>query len=289
MERFCCINDEGHFYELEWCDGTWAHRTANKSGTTGWATVLRGNGDWKVGSQPRIHKCKFNPCTVRFDNSKYGPYGPRAHVREVPEAEAFPPWPPPKPLPTGHIPDPAEFDPQLRAQFNAGTLSTCAGDPRSLDESRPQLRACSDLDRNMAKMRVYDTIFKLSRQMSRSGNFVGYSFFVLMALLKRVRPIIWEGDTRVDLIECFAPWAIPNITNTCAVDGVACCMFALDDGRCEMVQVSDRAPLEKCKHWIACHSLDEPLECHGESIQSFYARLGNYGVARNGDGRQLWA
>ena len=70
MERFCCINDEGHFYELEWCDGTWAHRTANKSGTTGWATVLRGNGDWKVGSQPRIHKCKLNPCTVRFDNTK---------------------------------------------------------------------------------------------------------------------------------------------------------------------------------------------------------------------------
>ena len=271
MDRFFCRNDKGHCYEVEWCYGTWAHRTKNKNGITGWVKVLRGNGDWKVGLTPRVHKCQFNPCTVRFGASKYGDYGPREHIQEISEEEYGPQS---SPLPTGHIPAPSEFDPQLMAQVNADTLSTCAGDPSSLDASRPQLRACTDLDANLAKARVYDTIFKLSRQISRAGNYVGYSFFVLMALLKGVRPIIWEGDSRVDLIECFAPWAGTHVTKACAVDGVACCMLALDGGRCEMVHVSERAPLDKCKHWLACHQLNEPLECHGESIQSFYARLG---------------
>ena len=38
-------------------------------------------------------------------------------------------------------------------------------------------------------------------------SYVGYSAFILMGLLKRCQPCVWEGAAFIDLLEVFAPWA----------------------------------------------------------------------------------
>ena len=55
---------------------------------------------------------------------------------------------------------------------------------------------------------------------------------------------------------------------------VLCCMRALPSGRAEMVPVSEQHPLAECRHFVACHILDNALECEGYCMESFYARLG---------------
>ena len=42
-------------------------------------------------------------------------------------------------------------------------------------------------------------IFRLCREI-RTNAYVGYSFFVLLALLKNIRPHAWEGANRIDFV-----------------------------------------------------------------------------------------
>ena len=58
------------------------------------------------------------------------------------------------------------------------------------------------------------------------------------------------------------------------MDGVVCCMRALPSGRAEMVPVSEDSPLAECRHFVVCHKLGHELECEGDSIESYYGRLG---------------
>ena len=85
---------------------------------------------------------------------------------------------------------------------------------------------------------------------------------------------MWEGEHRVNLLEHYAPWAMDSAVVDCAVDGVVCCMMALPNGAVEMVPVSEDYPLDRCRHFVACHTLPEALACVGASIQAFYGRLG---------------
>ena len=58
------------------------------------------------------------------------------------------------------------------------------------------------------------------------------------------------------------------------MDGIVCCLRSLDDGRVEMVPVSDEHPLHECRHFVAGHKFTGELECEGTSMQAFYGRLG---------------
>ena len=44
----------------------------------------------------------------------------------------------------------------------------------------------------------------------------------MFGLRYKARPLVWEGDSRVDLLEVYAPWALETCSKVCAVEGVAC-------------------------------------------------------------------
>ena len=69
------------------------------------------------------------------------------------------------------------------------------------------------------------------------------------------------------------------------MDGVVCCMRALPSGRAEIVPVPEEHPLAECRNCVACHRLDNAIECEGDGMESFYARLGIVilGTVMNGD------
>ena len=58
-----------------------------------------------------------------------------------------------------------------------------------------------------AEANVIATLTKLARRLRQPRTTVGYSAFLFFALEYKCRPIIWEGETPVDLIHDYAPWA----------------------------------------------------------------------------------
>ena len=121
---------------------------------------------------------------------------------------------------------------------------------------------------------ILGSILKLAREIRRPRGWVGYSFFVLFALLKKCKPHAWEGENRVDLLEVFAPWAKATCVTECAVDAVCCCFQALDHGHAKMVPVSEDHPLHETRHYVAATSIDADEDCEGDSMKAIYHRLG---------------
>ena len=132
---------------------------------------------------------------------------------------------------------------------------------------------------------ILDQLLALSRSIRGARQYVGYSAFVLFGLRFEVRPVIWEGEERIDLLDTFAPWALERCTKRCAVDAVTCCMVPRSGGHGEMVPVSEAHPLSQCRHFVACATLGIPLSVPGTSIESFYQRLGQVvlGTVTDGD------
>ena len=73
-----------------------------------------------------------------------------------------------------------------------------------------------------AEHRVYSLILELAMEIQSDFHYVGYLFFVLMGLLKKCKPCMWEGADRVNLLEHYATWAVASAVSECAVDGVVC-------------------------------------------------------------------
>ena len=48
-------------------------------------------------------------------------------------------------------------------------------------------------------------LLALARAIRKPNNYVGYSAFILMGLLMKSQPCVWEGSTFIDLLEVFAP------------------------------------------------------------------------------------
>ena len=156
----------------------------------------------------------------------------------------------------------------------------------SMSPSRPQLRmGCPRLRRDCAAVseaslfmesehKVFQKIVELARSIRSPRTYVGYTFFVLLGICKNCQPVMWEGSERVNLLEKYAPWALPSAVADCAVDAVVCCMRSLPTGRAELLQVSEDQPLADCRHFVACHKMTTSLQCEGDSIEAFYGRLG---------------
>ena len=100
-----------------------------------------------------------------------------------------------------------------------------------------------------AEAHVLGKILKLARDIGTARSTVGYSFFVLLALCKQCRPLMWEGSSRVDIVETFAPWGIAQRLDVCVLEGVCCCLAPSSD-TAELLPVSSRHPLHECRHFI---------------------------------------
>ena len=87
-----------------------------------------------------------------------------------------------------------------------------------------------------------------------------------------MRLAMWEGRSRVDLIETFAPWALQQEFGTCAIDGLCCCIGKPSNQQA-FVPVSEENPLHKCRHFMGGIPT-ETSDCDGFSITHFYKRVG---------------
>ena len=125
----------------------------------------------------------------------------------------------------------------------------------------------------LAEVDLMDSLIHLARQIRRERNYVGYSFFILFGLLKKCRPVVWEGTSKIDLLETFAPWALDEFTRSCGVEAVCCC-FEVSESHASMCPVSERHPLAMCRHYVACTAIPEGVDFGGSSFESFYHQLG---------------
>ena len=130
-----------------------------------------------------------------------------------------------------------------------------------------------DMSSVVAKTNVLQALLKLAREIRDPREYVGYSYFILLALCKHCRPIVWEGSHPVDIVETFAPWAIGQCDRSCGVEAVCCCFESLPDGTALMRPVSEEFPLDRCRHFLACSFLHFEEPAQGTSIQAFYQRL----------------
>ena len=80
--RFYGCNGTIH-YEFEWLTVGYKPKT-NPGGTSGFTKVVSrscGEGGVAVGTELRVHRCKFNPCVACYPANKYGCLGPPLHVQ----------------------------------------------------------------------------------------------------------------------------------------------------------------------------------------------------------------
>ena len=64
-----------------------------------------------------------------------------------------------------------------------------------------------------ASAHVIEQLIALARQIGRPREYVGFSAFLLMALLKRRRPNFWIGERLDDIVDIF----IPNFARHCTI------------------------------------------------------------------------
>ena len=127
---------------------------------------------------------------------------------------------------------------------------------------------------HIAAAGLLNALTAFARRLRQPRTTVGYSAFLLFALCKRRRPLIWEGETVVDLIQVYAPWVAHFGLRPCACDGVACAMEARSSGHAEMYPISDHHPLSSTRHWIAATRIHMDLGVGSNPMQEFYNRLG---------------
>ena len=66
----------------------------------------------------------------------------------------------------------------------------------------PQLR-CAVAPAVQEERRYLWSVLKLAREIRRERAYVGYIVFVCVGLLKRCRPMVWEGDAMVEFARRF--------------------------------------------------------------------------------------
>ena len=96
---------------------------------------------------------------------------------------------------------------------------------------------------------------------------------------------MWEGDTRVDTVNMYAPWQEERCNVLCAVDGVCCCLGSAVAGAATLFPASKEHPLNECLHFLAASRIEADVAAEGPDIVSFYTRLGVVvlGIVMDGD------
>ena len=195
------------------------------------------------------------------------------------EDGAVPTAPPPPPAatlspvpaapPTGAQPAPAACSPSADAPNGApvhGVDAASAIPAAAVDLTA--LTAAPDPAAVAARTNVLRKLMNVAREIQQTRAYVGYSFFALVALCRKCRPCMWEGESRVSIIDTFAPWAHEHGLAAVAVDGVCCC-----PGDGGWAPVSKDYPLHRCRHFVAGVAI-APENIDGDTFSHFYRRLG---------------
>ena len=126
-----------------------------------------------------------------------------------------------------------------------------------------------------AQHTIQSTMLTLAREIRKPKAYVGYCAFILMGLLKACQPCVWEGDTFIDLLEVFAPWAKERCSRIPPVTAVACTLKAQDGGSVALVPISKEHPLSKTSHFVQGIQIPvHPVLPDAGSFEVLYASLG---------------
>jgi hypothetical protein len=88
-------------------------------------------------------------------------------------------------------------------------------------------------------------IMALAREIRRARAYVGYFGWLAFALMEKVAVFMWEGTTRINLVEIFAPWAMAYCNKQAVAEAIFC-RFSIEG----CYAVSDANPLNQCGHYV---------------------------------------
>ena len=108
-----------------------------------------------------------------------------------------------------------------------------------------------------ARRKVEARLVELARQIRKPRAYVGYAAFILMGLVKKCRPCVFEGATHLDLLKIFAPWALSQSTTELAVLAVPCALKASANGLAELMPICKEYPLSNASHFVGACAMEE--------------------------------
>ena len=294
---FSGITDDGYAIEAEW-DRKMSRPTGNKSGVTGFGIIRQSTSPHlEVGKGLRLHLCAHKICQARHAYpSKYGAAGEPVHLQPTRYFERKKVLAVEAKVALCSVPSTEAGETELVAETVVAVAHSADGsmpqEPHraglqsveaaiaatAVDIKTTQIYRAPKVPAvvipEAAEANVLGRLLSLARQIRRPRQYLGYSFFILFALAKKCRPFLWEGDSRIDMIETYAPWMEQECVQECCVDGVCCCYENLANGQAKMVPVSEKHPLHTTRHFVAAKQMDADISCIGDDIQSYYQRLG---------------
>ena len=126
-----------------------------------------------------------------------------------------------------------------------------------------------------ARRRVEARLLELARQIREPRAYVGYAAFILMGLVKKCRPCVFEGAAHLDLLKIFAPWALSESTTELAVSAVPCALKASANGLAELMPICEEYPLSNTSHFVGACTIEESgVAAEALQFETFYASMG---------------
>ena len=126
-----------------------------------------------------------------------------------------------------------------------------------------------------ARDRIEARLLKLAREIRSPRAYVGYAAFILMGLLKKCRPRVYEGAAHIDLLKVFAPWATNHCTTELAVVAVPCALKATPNGLAELMPVCEEYPLSSIRHFVGGVGMEETAGSATSNLfETMYASMG---------------
>ena len=126
-----------------------------------------------------------------------------------------------------------------------------------------------------ARRRVEARLLELARQIRKPRDYVGYAAFILMGLVKKCRPCVFEGAVHMDLLKVFAPWALSQSTTELAVSAVPCALKASAHGLAELMPICAECPLPSTRHFVgACIMEESGAAAEALMFETIYASMG---------------
>ena len=98
---------------------------------------------------------------------------------------------------------------------------------------------------------------------------------IVFGLRYGLRPHMWEGANRVDLMAVYCPPSqLERCQKDCLVDGISVAVLRDQAGPGRIVPISDVHPLQRCRHFLAGAAVAVEADMKGDSLEAFYNRFG---------------